>query len=167
MIVRTPSSEERAEWLERLDRQNREDRLERRPDRERPERERPRTREAPAETVRRQPPLPRPESTMDPVESFYKGLGVPCPMGCPGAMERVAVNTLPDGRGELWFECSSCAQRVSYETPAVTKAERKQVTEMVDSGQEIVCPRHFVRPVLRRRGRQLACPECGVVYRET
>jgi hypothetical protein len=87
-------------------------------------------------------------------------------MGCYGAMERVAVNTQADGSGELWFECSSCAQRVSYTAPKATPKERAQVEEMLETGQETVCPRHFVRPVLRRRGRQLACPECGVVYRE-
>jgi hypothetical protein len=100
----------------------------------------------------------------DPVKRFYAGLPIPCPIECGGTAQVILVNTTDDGRGEVWFECMSCVQRGRYDMPKATPKEKKQVAAMVEEG-EPTCPRHAERTPLRSRGRQLACPACGVVYR--
>lgn len=101
------------------------------------------------------------------IDRFYAGEPLDCPIGCGGAVEIVRVSTLEGGGGAIWYECTACAQRASVEAPPSSPAERQQVQAGADAGRETVCPRHSThRVVLRRRGRQLACPECGVVFRE-
>jgi hypothetical protein len=98
--------------------------------------------------------------------SFLTGSPVPCPLGCGGTAEAVRVSTAESGTGEVWMECTSCAQRERLEFPAPAQEEREQVDRTLQAGQEPLCPRHYRRVVLRRRGRQLLCPECGVRYRD-
>lgn len=100
------------------------------------------------------------------LERFYAGVGTPCPVGCGGTAQAVRVSTTPRGGGEVWLECTSCAQRARYEVPPATPAEKRKVTIAAKAGGEPVCPRHAGRVTLRARGRQLFCPECGVVFRE-
>lgn len=100
------------------------------------------------------------------LSAFYAGSAVPCPVGCGGASQVVRVGTLADGGGDLWLECSSCAQRGRYAVPVATSAERAAVALAFREGQDTTCPRHTYRPVLQRRGRHLVCPDCGVRYRE-
>jgi RNA 3'-terminal phosphate cyclase len=89
---------------------------------------------------------------------------VPCPVGCGGFSEVVRVGTLPNGSGEVWFECLSCAQRRQFILPKATRNENAEVAKAEEEGREAVCPRHKVHVALRRRGRQFVCPTCGVVY---
>jgi predicted RNA-binding Zn-ribbon protein involved in translation (DUF1610 family) len=70
------------------------------------------------------------------------------------------------GAGEVWFECLSCAQRRMFELPPSTAEERKQLFRDVEQGVEANCPRHGKQVQLRRRGRDLVCPECGVSFPE-
>jgi len=97
-------------------------------------------------------------------EIYYRGGSLPCPAGCGGAAERVRVVTTEMGGGEVWLECKSCAQRGSFELPPPTAEERAEVREAVRGGRGVGCPRHWHPVQLRRRGRDLVCPECGVLY---
>ncbi|MFW6201602.1 MAG: hypothetical protein ACOC8B_03425 [Gemmatimonadota bacterium] len=96
---------------------------------------------------------------------FYAGEMVPCPVGCGAAAEAVRVSTTESGGGLIWMECDGCAQRGRYPVPPATAAERDRVDERIAAGQEPICPRHERRTALRRRGRQLFCPGCGVRFR--
>lgn len=100
------------------------------------------------------------------LDRYYAGEAVPCPIGCGSDAEVVRVSTTEEGKGLLWTECGGCAQRLRYEVPAATAAERRAVGRMTASAREPTCPRHFGRVDLTRRGRQLICPRCGVRYRE-
>lgn len=100
------------------------------------------------------------------IRRYYAGESVPCPVGCGGVAEAVRVSTTPAGGGEIWLECTACAQRERYEVPPATDLERRRVMQALAEGREVVCPRHAAVVGLRKRGRQLACPACGVVYGE-
>jgi hypothetical protein len=111
------------------------------------------------EPVRPSPPLTK----TDPMAHYLAGEMVPCPVGCGGFSEVVHVSTMPNGAGEVWFECLSCAQRKSYRVARATPDEIARVMESADSGEPI-CVRCSRNAILRRRGRQLVCPDCGVIY---
>lgn len=98
-------------------------------------------------------------------ERYYAGERLPCPVGCGGAAEVVRVLSREEGGGDLWLECGSCAQRGCVELPAASDEERVAVEIAFAEGGEAPCPRHARRVLLQRRGRQLACPECGVRFR--
>jgi len=108
-------------------------------------------------------PMPGP---VDPrfIQAFYAGAQVPCHVGCGGRAEVVRVGTTPDGCGELWLECGSCAQRVRLEVPKASDEEVQAVRRALEDGGEAVCPRHARRAPLYPRGRQLVCPECGILF---
>lgn len=90
---------------------------------------------------------------------------VPCPVGCGGFSEVVRVGTLDSGAGEIWFECLSCAQRRMFEVRKATKKEGAAIAAAADEeGHELQCPRHARPVILRRRGRDFVCPECGVIF---
>lgn len=97
---------------------------------------------------------------------YYAGEAVPCPVDCGDEAEAVRVTTAETGEGVIWMECGGCAQRRRYTAPPATAEERRRVREAVADGREPMCPRHDRPTALRRRGRQLVCPRCGVCYRE-
>jgi hypothetical protein len=111
------------------------------------------------EMVRPSPPLTKTE----PLAHYLAGEMVPCPVGCGGFSEVVHVSTLDSGAGHVWFECLSCAQRQAFEVPAATPEEVGSVMRSAEA-TEPVCVRCSRNAVLRRRGRQLVCPDCGVIY---
>jgi hypothetical protein len=108
-----------------------------------------------------------PEQIRAGVIKKYLGGGMPsCPVGCGGIAEVVRVGTMEDGSGEVWIECLSCAQRERFLIQKASPAERQAAAKGMEENGEALCSRH-VRPVqLRRRGRDLVCPECGVLYPE-
>jgi hypothetical protein len=112
------------------------------------------------EMVRPSPPL---EQT-DPLKHYLAGEMVPCPVGCGGFSEVVRVSTMENGAGEIWFECLSCAQRRMFIMDPATVEERRGVFSELEQGYEPYCPRHGKQVQLRRRGRDLVCPECGVRF---
>jgi hypothetical protein len=114
------------------------------------------------ELVRPSPPL---EQT-DPLKHYLAGEMVPCPVGCGGFSEVVRISTREGGGGEVWFECLSCAQRRQFDLAPATAEERRTVFAAIEGGVEPLCPRHSKLTVLRRRGRDLVCPECGVAFSE-
>jgi hypothetical protein len=114
------------------------------------------------EVVRPSPPLEKTE----PLKHYLAGEMVPCPVGCGGFSEVVRRSTLPNGGGEVWFECLSCAQRKRFDLPPSTPEERQRIHQQLESGHEPLCPRHTKTVQLRRRGREFICPECGVSFPE-
>jgi hypothetical protein len=114
------------------------------------------------EMVRPSPPL---EAT-DPIKHYMAGDMVPCPVGCGGFSEVVRISTRENGGGEVWFECLSCAQRRMFELPPATAEDRQKIATTLETGHEPMCPRHTKLVQLRRRGRDLVCPECGVAFPE-
>jgi len=112
-------------------------------------------------------PTETPEQIRGRVLDQYMAGEVPtCPVGCGGIAEVVRVGTLDDGSGDVWIECLSCAQRAQFQIPAASTEERRQANQSMEESGEALCPRHG-RPVqLRRRGRDLVCPECGVLFAE-
>jgi hypothetical protein len=114
------------------------------------------------DVIRPSPPL----QPTDPLAAYMAGEMVPCPVGCGGFSEIVRVGTKEDGAGEVWFECLSCAQRQPFAVPKAQPDEIRNASTAAEAG-EVLCPRHPGRMVLlRRRGRQLVCPECGVRFTE-
>jgi hypothetical protein len=113
--------------------------------------------------VRPSPPL---EET-DPLKHYLAGDMVPCPVGCGGFSEVVRISTMESGAGEVWFECLSCAQRRMFELPPASPEDRKHIADAITAGHELMCPRHLKLVQLRRRGRDLVCPECGVAFPES
>ncbi|MEX1181625.1 MAG: hypothetical protein WEF86_00200 [Gemmatimonadota bacterium] len=114
------------------------------------------------ELVRPSPPLEKTE----PLKHYLAGEMVPCPVGCGGFSEVVRVSTMENGAGEVWFECLSCAQRRMFELDPASLQERTAIFAELEAGREPFCPRHGKQVQLRRRGRDLACPECGVAFPE-
>lgn len=100
------------------------------------------------------------------LQSFYAGEQIPCPVGCGGTAHAVRVVTLGDGCGELWLECSCCAQRERITVPSATRQEISAIPTLPAPGETLLCPRHAGRVPLRQQGRRLVCPECGVRFRE-
>lgn len=100
------------------------------------------------------------------LQSFYAGEQIPCPVGCGGTAHAVRVGTLRDGGGQLWLECSCCAQRELITVPPATTTELSSIPTLPAPGETLVCPRHAGRVPLRQQGRRLVCPECGVRFRE-
>jgi hypothetical protein len=117
------------------------------------------------------PRPPAPRDTMSPAEiradviaKYLRGETPTCPVGCGGLAQVVRIATAANGAGEVWFECLSCAQRERFEVPAPTAEERDAVFAVLEAGNEPLCKRHNGRWIqLRRRGRDLACPECGIL----
>jgi hypothetical protein len=117
------------------------------------------------------PRAPAPRDTMsleeirrDVVARYLTGETPACPVGCGGMAQVVRVSNLPNGAGDVWLECLSCAQRERFEIPAPTAQERQNAFDQLEAGNEPTCPRHGDRWVqLRRRGRDFACPECGIL----
>ncbi|MGH7575962.1 MAG: hypothetical protein ACREM1_12670, partial [Longimicrobiales bacterium] len=111
--------------------------------------------------VRPSPPLRK----TDPLGAYLAGEMVPCPVGCGGFSEIVRIGTLPSRAGEVWFECLSCAQRRMFEVPKATKKEVAEIAAAAEvEGRELLCPRHSRPVILRRRGRDFVCPECGIIF---
>lgn len=116
------------------------------------------------------PPAPRDSMSLDEIRKdvlarYMRGETPPCPVGCGGMAQVVRISTTETGAGEVWFECLSCAQRERFEVPAPSKAEREATYATLDaSNEQPQCPRHNGRYVpFRRRGRDLVCPECGIL----
>jgi hypothetical protein len=117
------------------------------------------------------PRAPAPRDTMslaeiraDVMARYLAGETPMCPVGCGGMAQVVRVSSLPNGAGDVWLECLSCAQRERFEIPAPTAQERQAAFDQLEAGNEPICPRHGGRWVqLRRRGRDFACPECGIL----
>ncbi len=117
------------------------------------------------------PRAPAPRDTMsiaeiraDVMARYLAGETPMCPVGCGGMAQVVRVSSLPSGAGDVWLECLSCAQRERFEIPAPTAQERQTAFDQLEAGNEPLCPRHGGRWVqLRRRGRDFACPECGIL----
>jgi hypothetical protein len=98
------------------------------------------------------------------IKRYLAGETPTCPVGCGGIAEVVRVGTLEDGAGEVWIECLSCAQREKFVIPKATPAERDAANRAMEEIGEAMCPRHGRTVQLRRRGRDLVCPECGVLF---
>ncbi|HEX6559478.1 MAG TPA: hypothetical protein VF021_08445, partial [Longimicrobiales bacterium] len=115
------------------------------------------------------PPAPRDtmsvgEIRADVIARYLRGETPVCPVGCGGLAQVVRISTSETGAGEVWFECLSCAQRERFEVPAPSVEERDAVFAQLEAGNEPLCRRHDGRYVqLRRRGRDLVCPECGIL----
>jgi len=109
-----------------------------------------------------------PEQIREGVLKKYLETGQPsCPVGCGGIAEVVRVGTLEDGAGEVWIECLSCAQRDRFIIPKASATERQTALHAMEEIGEAQCPRHGRNIQLRRRGRDLVCPDCGVLYPES
>lgn len=115
------------------------------------------------------PPAPRDSMPLEQIRAdvlarYLLGETPACPVGCGGMAQVVRVSTADNGAGEVWLECLSCAQRERFEVAAPTAEERDKVYATLDAGNEPQCTRHSGRYVpLRRRGRDLVCPECGIL----
>jgi hypothetical protein len=115
------------------------------------------------------PPAPRDSMPLEQIRAdvlarYLLGETPACPVGCGGMAQVVRVSTGENGAGEVWLECLSCAQRERFEVPAPGTEERNKVYATLDAGNEPQCTRHNGRYVpLRRRGRDLVCPECGIL----
>jgi hypothetical protein len=114
------------------------------------------------------PPAPRDSMSLEEIRAdvlarYLRGETPPCPVGCGGMAQVVRVSTTESGAGEIWLECLSCAQRERFESPAPTAREREAVFATLDTGNEPSCPRHERWVPFRRRGRDMVCPECGIL----
>jgi hypothetical protein len=115
------------------------------------------------------PPAPRDSMSLEEIRAdvmtrYLRGESPACPVGCGGMAQVVRVSPGANGAGEIWLECLSCAQRERFEIPAPSAQERDTVFATLEAGNEPQCPRHSGRYVpLRRRGRDLVCPECGIL----
>jgi hypothetical protein len=95
-------------------------------------------------------------------ERYYEGAQVPSPMD--GFLEPVRVRYGGAGDGTVLFDCLSSSLRFELTIPRATRTERRKVREMLDRGEDPVCPRHGRGTSLIRNDRDLVCPECGVRF---
>lgn len=97
----------------------------------------------------------------DVLRLYYEGAQLPSPVG--GFLELIHVQPQEDGSGYVLFECLASSLRYRMPIKKATRTERKKVSAMIEAGLEPDCPRHVERR-LKRVGRHLICPACGVRY---
>jgi hypothetical protein len=96
------------------------------------------------------------------LKQYYAGQRIESPNG--GFLILLGVRGQGDGSAVAIFECSVSSLRYTVTIPKATRAERKLVKEVVDSGGDPDCPRHGPEYRLVRAGKDLVCHECGIAY---
>lgn len=93
---------------------------------------------------------------------YYDGSQMISPMG--GFLEPIRVKYGGPGDGTVLFDCLASSLRFELTIPKATRTERRKVREMLDEGDDPVCPRHGRGTLLVRNDRDLVCPKCGVRF---
>lgn len=93
---------------------------------------------------------------------YYRGAQLRSPVG--GSLEPIRVRYGGADDGVVFFDCLASSLRFSLTIPRATRTERRKVREMLDEGEDPVCPRHGKGTLLIRNDRDLVCPRCGVRY---
>jgi len=96
------------------------------------------------------------------LKAYYAGQRMASPNG--GFLMLLGVRALEGGVAVAIFECSASSLRYEIEIPKATRAERKNVRDVIDEGEDPDCPRHGAANRLVRAGRDLVCTACGISY---
>lgn len=93
---------------------------------------------------------------------YYSGAQLRSPVG--GSLEPIRVRYGGADEGVVFFDCLASSLRFSLTIPKATRTERRKVREMIDEGEDPICPRHGKGTLLIRKDRDLVCPKCGVRF---
>lgn len=96
------------------------------------------------------------------LKRYYLGQQMESPNG--GYLMLLGVRPVESGGAVAIFECSASSLRYELPIPKATRAERRNVKEVVDAGGDPDCPRHGAGQNLVRAGKDLVCTACGVAY---
>ncbi len=106
-------------------------------------------------------PIPLPKSKTL-LARYYAGRRLASPMG--GHLDLLGVREGKGGVGRVVCECNTSSLRFVLVVPKATKAERAKVKEALESGDDLLCPRHGADQRLAKSGKEWVCPLCGVSY---
>lgn len=95
------------------------------------------------------------------LKQYYAGQQMESPNG--GFLMLLGIRPAEGGAIGI-LECSATSMRYEILIPKATRTERKKVKEVLDAGDDPDCPRHGQGRRLVRAGRDVVCPDCGVVY---
>ena len=115
--------------------------------------------EPPAGSPKNPIPLPKSKKLL---ERYYAGRRLPSPMG--GHLDVLGVREGEKGRGRVLMECNTSSLRYVLIIPRATKAERDEMKEKMEEGEDLSCPRHGPGQRLTKSGKEWVCPLCGVTY---
>ena len=96
------------------------------------------------------------------LKQYYAGQQIESPNG--GFLIRLGIRPREDGAATVIFECSVSWIRYAAVIRKATRTERKKVKDALTAGEDPVCPRHGPSARLVRKGKELVCRDCGVVY---
>ncbi len=102
------------------------------------------------------------DSEKELLKAHYAGRRLESPNG--GYLMLLGIRAGEGGGATAIFECSASSLRYELEIPKATRTERKKVREVIESGEDPVCPRHGSGNRLVRAGKDLVCAACGVSY---
>ena len=104
-------------------------------------------------------PLPKTKKTL---ERYYAGKRLDSPLG--GQLDILGVREGKTGLGRVLMECNTSSLRFVLSIPKATKAEKADVKEKIEAGEDLFCPRHGDDQRLAKSGKDWVCPLCGVSY---
>ena len=96
------------------------------------------------------------------LKQYYAGQQIESPNG--GFLIRLGVRPREDGAATAIFECNISSIRYELVIRKATRTERKKVKDALASDEDPVCPRCGSSARLVRAGKELVCPDCGVVF---
>jgi hypothetical protein len=104
-------------------------------------------------------PLPKDKKLL---HKYYAGERLPSPMG--GQLDILGVREGEKGAGQVLLECNTSSLRFVLKIPKATLAEKTQVKEAVEAGNDPHCPRHGPYHPLSKSGKEWVCHLCAVSF---
>jgi len=81
-----------------------------------------------------------------------------------GQLDVLGVREGEGGTGRVLMECNVSSLRFVLVIPKATRTEKAKVKEVLEAGDDPLCPRHGSHQRLSKSGKNWVCPLCGVSY---